>query len=324
MTPLGRDGLPHHNTTPAPQVEFEIRHTREHLGKLKFNWLELQTKRTFLARLSDADEWRACQSTRWTPGELKQLERACEPAKEALKEEKARTEALQRQLLGLCEQGLALEREIGDKQHALADLLGGYRRGRARADELAASVPSAPLRSAEEVQATLDEQSIALEKKTGTLERQRAAIADLERLLALHEGENQRLQAQREELTLRRQEQQARPVDAEERRLGDLCRWFRAMQEVLGRLTGCQVEMVNPEYLLVTIRVSAAVLIPVHVTVDAFTGRLREIKIGATSATPKRAWREIVEAALEYNDLPFLIRAITQQASGGGLSLGTV
>lgn len=307
--------MPYHNKTPAPQVEFECRHTREHLEKLKFNWLELQTKRDFLTRLSDGEEWRSCQSTRWTPGELKQLEKECEPAKNALKEEKARTEELERRLFDFCEQNVNLEGSIGEKYQFAMDLAEAYRRDTERKGKLAAMMQSAPPRSLEEVQATLDEQSIALEKKASTLERQKAAIADLERLLALHSGENQKLQSQLNELSQKRQDQQLKPVDADERRLGELCRWFRGMQEVLGRLTGCQVEMIKPDYLLVTIRASPTMVVPVHVMVDSFTGRLREVKVGATSATPKRAWREVIEAAVEYNDLPFLIRAIMHQAS---------
>jgi chromosome segregation ATPase len=284
-----------------------MRHTREHLEKLKFNWLELHTKRAFLLHLSDGDEWRACQTSRWTPGELKQLERELEPAKAALKTEKERTAQLQRTLSEDCETLLTLQEAVRAKHSHATSLTSQYRKEFASLQELRSMLPNQMARSVEELQAQLDEQSISLEKKVTSLDRQRAAVADLERLLTVHEVDNAKLQSNRSELDAKRISLSQR--GAGEAALSSLCQWYTNLTESLSNLTGCKVEMVQPSYLLATV-ISASSIVPVHIYVDAVSGKLQSVKVGSTSATPKRQWKELVEAAIEYNDIPFLLRSI--------------
>lgn len=317
---LEREAFIAHNKTPAPQVEFEIRHTREHLEKLKFNLLELQTKSGFLRRLMDAEEWSACQTSRWTPGELKQLERAGEPTKMRLKGEKGRTQELQRMLAEGCEQLRQLEGETQERHTYLAELIARTAEGEERMRELAGTIPPKPTRSVEELQGLVDEQSIALEKKTSALERQRSALADLERLLAMHETENDKLEMMRTDLVTKEAALTQKRNDSVMKPLADLCRWYAMMKETLGRLTGCKVEMVHADYLVVSVQEGggAGEMAPVqlHVNVDPVSGRLLGVRVGATSGTPKRAaWKEIVETALECNDLAFLVRAVLQETA---------
>jgi DNA repair exonuclease SbcCD ATPase subunit len=304
-----RDSFPTHNSTPAPQVEFEIRHTREHLEKLKFIYLELYTKRGFLSHLTDSEEWRACQTTRWTPGELKQLERELEPSKTTLKAEKTKSAELQRILAEKCEAALCLQKDVQDKHEETSELMRRYREAEDTLRDLRETMPSAPTRSMEELQSILDEQSITLEKKTIALERQRSAVQDLERLLAIHEAENAKLMVIQTDLDARRTaltKEQSR----EDESLSKLCRWYASAAETLSQLTGCRVEMVQPDYLLANVS-----NVPVHIHVDSVTGKLRDVKVGSTSSTPKRQWKELVDAAIEFNDIPFLIRAIHAAAN---------
>jgi hypothetical protein len=304
FTPFEREEFLIHSSTPAPQVEFEIRHTREHLEKLKFNWLELHTKRGFLNRLGNAEEWRACQLTRWTPGELKQLEHQMEPSKSVLKGEKTRTSELLRVLEEKCETVLGLQNSVQEKHEETDDLLRRYREAEDTLQNLKLLVPDAPMRSMEEVRAVLDEQSITLEKKSIALERHRGAVEDLERLLSVHESENAKLIGLQTELETKRTALTTEQAKGDNS-LGVLCRWYSSAVETLVRLSGCRVEMVQPDYLLVTVET-----VPVHIHVDLMTGKLRNVKVGATSSTPKRQWKELAETAIEFNDIPFLLRSI--------------
>lgn len=55
-------------------VEFEMRHLKEHVDKLKFNFLEMSTKQQFMQRLLDPDEWsHLCNNAIWTPADIKSL-----------------------------------------------------------------------------------------------------------------------------------------------------------------------------------------------------------------------------------------------------------
>ena len=55
-------------------VEFELRHLKEHVDKLKFNYLEMRTKKEFMTRLLDPDEWgHLYNNAIWTPADIKSL-----------------------------------------------------------------------------------------------------------------------------------------------------------------------------------------------------------------------------------------------------------
>lgn len=306
--PFDRTNFSHHNNTPAPQVDFELRHTREHLEKLKFNWLELHTKRTFLAHLSDADGWRACQTSRWTPGELKQLERSVEPVKAALKSTKEATVEWERRLQVACETIAGSQDTVLAKAQHVTELTRELAAERLALSTLQAALPAADqlVRPIEELQTLLDEQSIQLEKRMTALERQRAAIGDLERLLSVHEGENERTLAMVRELEERQRSMAAKEATPQQRTLTTLSSWYKRVQEALERMAGVRVELVQGNYLVATVEEA----VPVHIWVDPASGHLRAVKIGSTSATPKRQWRELIEVACECNDIPFLLRSI--------------
>lgn len=308
-----KSALPFHHdiSMPAPQVDQELRCTRDHLAKLRFNWHEMKTKSLFLTKLSDADEWRACQTSRWTPGELKQMENVeVFSRKERLKASKSATVELQRRLLQACETICETQEMVQTKQQQAQELLAEYVAEREMLQELTQQLPAAtPLRSIEELQTLLDEQSILLEKRAGALERQKNAVADLERLLALHTGENGKLRDSVAELEAQ-QRALSQQESGAEATLAGLCQWYSQLTETLSTLTGCRVEMVQPDYLLATLT-TAGTMVPVHVYVDSGTGKLKSVKIGSTSSTPKRQWRETIETAIEYNDIPFLLRTIS-------------
>lgn len=221
-----------------------------------------------------------------------------------LKAAKMKTVEVQRILSEQCELLSGLEGEVEDRHCQAMELIKKYREAEDTLMHLRELLPSVPCRSVEELQGLLDEQSIEGEKKKTALERQRNAIHDLERLLAMHETENAKLEQNREELEVRRAGLSKKDGEGE-KALTNLCRWYAAAIETISRLSGCQVEMVQPDYLVATIT-----SVPVHIYVDPVSGKLQSVKVGSTSSTPKRQWKELIEAAIEFNDIPFLIRSI--------------
>lgn len=218
---------------------------------------------------------------------------------------------------------VTLEESIREKHHHLSDLLQKYSGETAVIGELSASLPvDAPSRSVEELQTILDEQSIGMEKRSSAIDRQRRAVEELEKLLSLHEGEVNKLAIVLGELEEKKTALEGKN-GPEQRNLSDLCRWYSGMRETLSSLTGVHsVEMVRSDYLLVTLSAGGK-MVPLHLMLDGLTGRLKMAKVGTTSTTPRRKWKEFVDAAVEFNDVPCLIRSLTAllgPASGNGQS----
>ncbi len=260
-----------------------------------------------MTHLTNSEEWRECQSTRWTPGELKQLEKELEPSKNKLKRVKGKTAELQSEVAEGCELLVGLEDELKEKHGRTKKLVQVCSGDLVKVQKLQEKIPNVSLRSVEELQSLLDEQSISLEKKNSALERQKNALADLERLLALHEEENNKLIVIKEELENKRLLMSKKDTPSS---LEELCQWYSLVGETISRLAGCRVEMIQPDYLLATVGNELGAQVPVHIIVDPLSGRLKGVKIGSTSSTPKRQWKEIVDIAIENNDIPFLIRSI--------------
>lgn len=119
----------HGQTTPVVRldaVEFELRHTREHLEKLKFNLLELATKQTFLARLGDPEEWQAMLANQcWTPTDVRALEMGeIAPAKSDLKASKGRMVELEMEIQLVCDQVTRIQDTVEAKWTEAGHLLG--------------------------------------------------------------------------------------------------------------------------------------------------------------------------------------------------------
>lgn len=236
------------------------------------------------------------------------MERSVEPVKTALKGTKDSTGELERRLQAACETITNHQDTVLAKVQHATELAKELANERVTLSALQAALPPAGqlVRPIEELQALLDEQSIQLEKRVAALERQRAAINDLERLLSVHEGENERTLAMVRELEERQRTIAAKEATPQQHTLTALSSWYKRAQEILERMTGVRVELVQNDYLVVTVEEA----VPVHIWVDPASGRLRTVKIGSTSSTPKRQWRELIEVACDSNDIPFLLRSV--------------
>lgn len=338
----------------APRIDFELRHTREHLAKLKFTWLELQTKRRFLALLSananpeDGDhaaaDWTECGVGRWAPGDIKRLEtETVDTRKDALRVVKAETNALVESINEACERiATASDSLMADREN-VENLIEEKNKLLAEINRLESEIPEGRVgrRCAEEVQAHLDERGIAIERTLNEIDKQNAAIVDLNRL-----AEMSKTDAERSKSILDR-------LKAEDSRLSiqmssdshgtagcvvELCRWYSGVREALSRVTGVDtIDLVRPDYLVVSlspvgsnaagevVRSTHARLI-LHIyfsksfasdlkSTNQFDSkseeiRIREVRVGTAGGTPKRHWKEVFKAAIAFNDLPFLVRTI--------------
>ncbi len=334
------------------------------MAKLKFNLLELTSKRIFLDKLMPSgtqpivtdftgevtaslyDEWTNCQ-TRWTPGDLKDLERRVEGRKAELKAVKEAVSGIKEEVSNLAshvvnakdcvaqerqtgatklQQICALENGIAYMQQRLTEFAERVRpltKGLQRCGscEDAGSVVGAVLgiRSAEELRVELDELNAAAEKKKTTIQAHRSNVTELSRLLQHHSEDLVRLQSEESRLQEILQLKQRQKEENAEASLEQLCVWYRSGIESVAELTRMKFEMIRPDYVLVTFDLadgnsnSSSATLPVHLNVDPQTGRLLAAQIGATSAAYGVAWKDLCERAVENNDICTLLHSIQQR-----------
>lgn len=342
------------------------------MAKLKFNLLELTSKRIFLDKLMPSgslsttsdlmlkdssvsgdytmslyDEWTNCQ-TRWTPGDLKDLERRVESRKAELKAVKEAVIAIKEEISNLTghvvnlkdsvdherqagatklEQIVAIEKDIAYMQQRLAEFADRIRpltKGLIRCDscEDSGSIVGAVLgiRSAEELKAELTELESAANKKSSAIQSHQSNISELTRLLQHHTDDLHRLQSEESRLLQVLELKQRQKEENAEASLEQLCVWYRSAIEATADLTRMKFEMIRPDYILVTFKTSvsdstntSSTTLPVHLNVDPQTGRLLAAQIGATSGSTNVTWKDICDKAVENNDISSLLHAIQQR-----------
>ncbi len=306
--------------SPAPHVEFELKHAGEDVERLKFNYMGLASKAAFLGLVGDAETWRGAGTSRWTPGEVSRYERETTgAAKEALRAEKRRTAALAASIAADSERILLADDGLATDAAALEASLASYAADAAAAQRLWQAVPAdvATRRTGADVRADLDEQSVALERVTAALERRRSAVADLERLDAMLLAETDRIssevEAVRAEAASLSGGASGDAADAERARtLRQLCEWYTGACAVLSSISGVSaVETPRADHLVVSLLGGAA---HVHAYYgDAGPGRaprLREVRVGSTGGTPRRSHADAIAAAVAMDDLPYAVRSV--------------
>ena len=269
------------------------------MAKLKFNLLELTSKRIFLDKLMPSgtlpnpsdfstemttslyDEWTNCQ-TRWTPGDLKDLERRVEGRKSELKAVKEAVQGIKEEILNLSshvvnakdcvnqerqsgtiklEQIAVLERDTAYMQQRLtefADRIRPLTKGLQRCGscEDSGSVVGQVLgiRSAEELRVELEALNAASNKKQSTIEAHRTNVTELTRLLQHHSEDLVRLQTEESRLQEILHLKQRQREENAEASLEQLCVWYRSAIESVADLTRMKFEMIRPDYILVTFK----------------------------------------------------------------------
>ena len=276
------------------------------MAKLKFNLLELTSKRVFLDKLMPSgsltpgdllsqqssqnsqsadtlslyDEWTNCQ-TRWTPGDLKELERIVEARKSELKAVKEAVAAAKEEIGNVtghvvgAKSALDADREsIAQKLKMIAKLEGEVQTLQGRLAELASRsrLPAGMnrcgscedagslvgemvgIRAPEELRAELAQLAAAKERKLATIEAHKASTAELQRLLAHHTGDLAQLAADEATLQATLHTKQAEKESHAEAALEQLCVWYRSAIEAVGEATRMHFEMVRPDYILVTFK----------------------------------------------------------------------
>lgn len=343
------------------------------MAKLKFNLLELTSKRVFLDKLMPSgtlsgdlmmkdsassssssfnsnntgeitlslyDEWTNCQ-TRWTPGDLKDLERRVESRKAELKSVKEAVTGVKEEISNVTghvvnlkdsvsqtqKDGSAklaqiaqLEAEMENVQTRLNDfaervrpLTRGLQRCGSCEDSGSVVAQVLGIRSAEELQAELNELAQKGQDTRNAIEAHNSTTTELSRLLRQHSDDLARLQTEEQRLLQVLDLKQRQKEENAEASLEELCVWYRCAIDSVTDLTRMKFEMIRPDYILVTFKTAENGSLPVHLNVDPQTGRLLAAQIGATSAAQTNSWKDLCEVAVENNDISSLLHAIQQR-----------
>lgn len=224
---------------------------------------------------------------------LKAVKRRCEEVKEAIK-------------------GIAgkLPTDLNERLRNIKDALNECNELTKQIDEVKSLIVPGS-KSVEELKAIQTRQAATLQEKQSKLQQARANKEQLGRLLGHHQSEMTRLthsidqgQSKLQSLKTGSGHTQSQVVS-----------WLKGMLGLCQELSRVKCEMIRPDYLLVTVFTNESTTLPVHLSLDPKLGKLTSVQIGSTTPqhTPKQQWKTIVDAAIEANDIPFLIRQITQQ-----------
>lgn len=279
----------------------------------------MSTKQQFMQRLLDPDEWgHLYNNAIWTASDIKALEKQMEPVKSALVECKGRTGSLEAELARVTEHLCGLNEVVGQKYSTASELESEIRvlaeEVKKLSPEHSTTTSASPMRSAEELQAILDDQIVQMERKRALLEERRASVARLASSATNAQMEVSALVQTDAELASKLVAKQAKENEHNQaqytQQLCNLTDWYKSVLTLQSSLTGIQrIDLVRPDYLLVTLA-HAGVLLPVHLKVCPATGKLRSAQVGSTSNTPKRQWKELVDVAVDTNNIPYLIRQV--------------
>lgn len=311
-----------HQSTP-PQVEFELRHAYEHLEKLKFNWLELRTKREFLENLVEKGrEDQSSQqpfSSRWCPAELKQLEDEILPIKMILKEEKSKTTSLieeielssidvvslEEKLSLQYDESLSLLNDIIQCENEIQNTLDSL----SREDSSTTHPPSST--SPQELDFCLQELLLESSSVSDCIQRQNESISDLQRLISLIDEEIDTTQDQLDDFRKINCNNDNTHTDKNENLIHSLCDWYQGMLDFMSKLTFIKgIEMIRPDYLLLTTSTGSPRSSPtgperiIHLHLHPTNASLLDVRLNYMTLNDE----SIIKEAIERNNIPFLLR----------------
>lgn len=264
----------------------------------------------------NAEQWARLASD-WTPADIRAMEQRVDAAKAALKEVKAGVEAakaeIKRHASGIAKIGLRGRmddaRAMAEECRMLLAEIGEMER---------AGVED--VRPLPELQAIKARQTQEMAEKRAKLEQLKLNREQLARLLAHHRSEVSRLGTSTTEASGKLEALKADVGHVQAQVVG----WLREVSELCTEASRMRCEMIRPDYLLVTISsIADNSSLPVHLSVDPKTSKLLSCQIGSTpgtAQTPKGSalsqWKELVDAAIAANDIPFLLRQISLRING--------
>ena len=285
------------------------------MSKLKFSWLELRAKQIFLERMLDLslETW-ANLPAEWSPSDIRAFEKdTVEPLKNDLQRTKAQQTSLKAEVASVCER-------IGNKTKQLEKLAMQRQQRLERINsllreqiELEKSLSSdssnnsnskgAMVVSVNELSTMLSQQQTALEKIKAEIAARIAALSELDRLRELHGEECERLG---ESLQVLEEEcQQVQDRASTRPHLSALINWYRNLSQVT-QLTVpyiTKIEVVRNDYLQVILHDA----VELQIFLDQISGRIRTITVNNCNNSMLNTF---ISRAIEYNDLPYLIRAL--------------
>lgn len=306
--------------------------------------MELHSKSLFIDKLLQCcvqegpayDRFMASEDM--SPAEIKALEKHTEQAKTELQTIKRQSEDAKHWLV---QQGYKLLQDVQgpgrDKLKQAFDFLEECKqlwKGIQELQTLNLPSPDPSTKTLAQLQSEHDTLTHRILERQARLTSLRANHDQLTRLQTHHQADVARLQdslvasKQRlSELTTVHQ------VSAQECRLQQ-AQWYKHMTELMQQLTKCKAEMIRPDYILVTLSplseqgwsyqsLAGSKTVPVHLSLDPKTGVLIDCQIGSSSTfhvsrqnAPDEEWREIIQTAIDHNNISMLVRQIACRLNG--------
>jgi hypothetical protein len=286
------------------------------LIKLKFSWLELRAKQILLERMLDLslDTWTNLPAE-WSPSDIRAFEKdTVEPLKNDLQRTKAQQSALKTEVASVCERiggkTKQLEKMTTQRQQRL-ERVNSLLKEKSELEKFLSADPASNsnntkgsvVASVSELSTMLSQQQTALEKVKAEIAARTAALSELSRLKDLHYEECDRLGESLQVLEEECQQVQERASNRPQ--LSALIDWYRNLSQVTQFIVPyiSKIEVVRSDYLQIVLQDG----VELQIFLDQISGRIRTITVNNCSNPMVNTF---IARAVEYNDLPYLIRAL--------------
>jgi hypothetical protein len=285
------------------------------LSKLKFSWLELRAKQIFLERMLDLslETW-ANLPAEWSPSDIRAFEKdTVEPLKNDLQRTKAQQAALKAEVAAICErmggktkqlEKITIQRQQRlERINLLVKEKGELEKSLSLDSSNNNSTKGSAVVSVNELSMMLSQQQTALEKVKAEIATRAAALSELKRLEDLHFEECDRLGESLQVLQEECQQVQARASTRPH--LSALIDWYRNLSQVTQYIVPyiTKIEVVRNDYLQIILQDA----LELQIFLDQISGRIRTINVNNCTNPMINTF---IARAIEYNDLPYLIRAL--------------
>lgn len=298
-----RDHLHHEG-----DIEGELALQKEHFKKLKFNFIEVETKRRFMHAVL---ENKADEEVGLSGAQVADLEIQISHKKAAASKVKSEAHKAQKELKGMGEQLASGLKQVDALTFRYANEKTWFtEQDKENRDSADLNQPMIQPKSKERCQRALDDQTQSLHHLNEQCQRQQDAVNELEWAIAP-------LQRQCDEARAEVERLQKRKANSEDYAT---VQWYAGVRSVLAAITGLDVTCVRggaegeaPSVTLMVRSTTAqrAVTHSVAVTFNPSTNRIADVKLEPADVPCD----DIIRYTIRMNDLPFLVRELRNRVS---------
>eukprot|EP01135_Chromosphaera_perkinsii_P006283 Nk52_evm12s485 gene=Nk52_evmTU12s485 len=315
----------------------DLKHSKEHFSKLKFNFIELETKQGFMERIQKSgDKENQCGALAPNDEELMEIEAKMSDEKVHVKDLKSKNAKLKEECHSLAERVAGRYDEYNHMKTDLTSLVeqmrlmkGEFVDATSKQREVAMTMENTPitLDNAEEI---LERQTVEMQKLSETKQKEEVELSEMEYRIKCLESEINELQeslrnAKEEELELTarndngeiEKEGECHSEKAKVVQLDEMNQWYIYTTRIISNLSGVSIRELDdeskPDHMVIDITVAldcGSVPNSKKYVMDVYF-KPGTIALQRVTVEPQDVnISDILEQAVASNDIKFLLREV--------------